>query len=122
MGTVSKNYQQGQLGFDAPIGEIIRAAADADVCSARHRGNAESEEANRRTNKARDRARIITLLREREMTCEEVSLALSMPYTTTSGRLAEMKRDGHAEATGERRKTRTGCWAAVLRLNTCRYA
>ncbi len=98
------------------IGEIIERGAAQDITARKHGGNAESEEANLRTNKARDRARIITLLRERELTCEEVSLALSMPYTTCSARLSELKKDGLAVATGERRPTRSGSPAAVLRL------
>lgn len=58
-------------------------------------------------------------------TCEEVSNALRMRYTTASARISELKRDGwlvqqirqgeSGAKWGVRRKTASGSYAAVLR-------
>jgi DNA-binding transcriptional ArsR family regulator len=95
---------------------VKRQAIAPDVCRNRHRGNAESEAANLVTNKARSRAQIIGLLKEREMTADEISEKLGISVNRLSGRLSELKRDGIVVDTGERRPTRTGSPAAVVRL------
>ena len=87
-----------------------------DICAARHEGNAESAAANRRTNKSRDRARILAHLRTvPDATCEEVEIALNMGHQTCSARFSELKRDGEILAVEERRATRSGCLARAWR-------
>lgn len=100
------------------IGEILaRAPAEVpDICRNRHKGNPESEAANLRTAKQQDRARIAAYLTDRVATCDQIEQALNMRHQTASARVSELLKDGLIERTGERRKTRTGCGAAVLRL------
>jgi len=98
------------------IGEILEQSAPPDVCRRKHGGNAESEAANLVTNKARDRARIISLLKDRDWTCDELEVATQMSHQTCSARLSELLKDGVAIRTGTRRPTRTGAQAGVVRL------
>lgn len=100
------------------VGETVRAAADNDVCGARHGGDENSEAANRVTNKEISRARIVAFLKgcgDRGATCEDISIALDLGYTSASARCSELRRDGTVEVQGKR-PTRTGCKAAVLVL------
>lgn len=90
--------------------------------------NPESLEANQATNKVRDRQRIIEFLQKRDIrgaTCDEICAALRIPSQTASARTSDMLKEGvlirkpstHGEKSKwERRKTRTGSYAAVLML------
>lgn len=82
-----------------------------DICANRHGGDAQSKASNAMTNKDRDAARILELLRMwGDFTCQEASDFLEMPYTTASARFSELKSAGLIEPT-TRRKTRSGCTA-----------
>lgn len=88
---------------------------NTDICANRHGGDAESVAANARTNKERDEAKILELLRMwGDFTCQEASEFLEMPYTTASARFSELKSAGLIEPT-TRRKTRSGCTAMAWR-------
>jgi hypothetical protein len=90
---------------------------DDDICRNNHGGNANSEAANARTRKHRDRARMYAFVHERGLrgaTCDEVIDALGMLQQTAYPRFSELKRDGDLIDTGQHRKTRVGqCKASV---------
>lgn len=87
-----------------------------DICANRHGGNAESVEADKMTDKHRDRATILAGLQVvPDATCEEISEGLNMRYTTVSARMSELKREGLIEPT-VRRKTRSGATAMAWRV------
>ena len=91
------------------------AMAFEDICANRHGGDAQSKAANARTNKERDAKRILRLLGcHNDLTCQEASDILQMPYTTASARFSDLKRAGFIEPT-VRRKTRSGCSAMAWR-------
>lgn len=96
----------------------VQPLASDDVCRNYHGGNPESEAANAATDKQRDRARVLGQLKMRDMTCDELEVALGMRHQTCSARVADLKKEGRIVPTGLKRKTRTGCNAAVLRLRT----
>jgi hypothetical protein len=87
---------------------------EPDITRRRHRVSATSEAANHRVapHKTELRERILDYLGRNDAgrTCKEVSADLQMPYTTSSARLSELKRDGLVAETGLRRDG-----AAVLR-------
>ena len=86
-----------------------------DICTNHHGGNAQSEAANKITNKSRDRARILAhLATVPDATCDEVEVALGMNHQTCSARFSELKAAGLIEPT-TRRKTRTGAMAMAWR-------
>jgi len=87
-----------------------------DICAHRSQGNAESAAAFQRTNRSRDRERILECVRaagQHGLTVEEIADRLGMRYTTASARCSELKRDGLLRPAG-RRATRTGSMAGVL--------
>lgn len=89
----------------------------SDICASRHRNNPESVAANRVTNKARDRARILAHLKTVEdATCEEASIATGISYQTCSGRFSELKAAGLIVAGSGKRRTRSGCLAQSWRV------
>lgn len=84
-----------------------------DICARNHGGNTESITAHERTrtNKLRDRGRILDMLRkDGPMTCDEVEQHLGMSHQTASARMSEMKMSGHIKPCGKK-PTRTGCTA-----------
>ena len=92
----------------------------SDVCARRHRGNPESRAANARVHRAKYECRTAVYAWILEQgsagaTCEEVSRALGMRYTTALGRISELKADGWLVPAGRTRKTSTGATAGVLR-------
>ncbi len=94
-----------------------------DICANRHKGNAESVQANLAVapHKESIRQRIVAYLREqgeRGATSYEVEQALGLRHQTCAARLAEMKRDGTVVPSGITRETDSGCKAMVLRLAT----
>jgi predicted ArsR family transcriptional regulator len=95
--------------FDIP-------ARHSDICRNKHRGNAQSEAANERAPKKRERDHIVAYLRiNGPRTCEALSLAMSLPYTAVSARLSELKRDGLVEPTGKTEITSHGRAAQIVR-------
>jgi hypothetical protein len=91
---------------------------DPDVCGRRSRQNPQSREAYRAIlpTKAELRHSIWTFLAQNgPRTCEEIAEEMHLRYTTASARLSELKRDGLAVPTGERRPTLTGSLAAVIK-------
>src|SRR6516164_7534558 len=91
----------------------------SDICANRHGGNTESIDANIDTarKKARDRALITDFFRRHgPHICEEAEAALDMSHQTCSARISELKADGILEPTKDRRETRTGSMARVLKL------
>jgi DNA-binding HxlR family transcriptional regulator len=88
-----------------------------DICYTHHKGNPESNAANAQTNKSRDRGLILKWMEEHgNATCDELESALELAHQTASARCSELLRDGLIERTGEKRETRTGYNAAVLRI------
>jgi predicted transcriptional regulator len=84
-----------------------------DITRRRHRANAASEDANRSVEprKSELRLKILAHLKRTEgRTCKEVSVDLSIGYTTVSARLSELKREALVVVTGDRREG-----AAVVR-------
>lgn len=66
-----------------------------------------------------DRARIVALLEQRGpggATRHEMSVALQLPYTTVSGRVADLKKCGIVEDSQAKRATPTGSPACVVIL------
>lgn len=114
-------------GEQLTIDQILRSApAQADITGGKHGGNENSAAAHAETNKQRDRERILQYLEKRGSagaTCEQISVALSMPYQTASGRLSELKGFNGLPIlivqNGERRPTSRGCSAAVVVLAGC---
>ena len=88
-----------------------------DICANNHGGNQESKQANRATNKSRDRGTILAYLETvKDATCESVELALCMKHQTCSARFSELKMDGAIIPT-VKRKTTSGCTAQAWALN-----
>lgn len=88
-----------------------------DLCAGRHGGEANSAEANRRTDKARDRAQIIAYLRgiRTDAICDDIERFLGLSHQTASARWSELKRDGIITPT-VRRATRSGSMAQAWKL------
>jgi hypothetical protein len=92
---------------------------DDDITFNYHRGNHESMIANTRTNKVRDRARIIAWLATQGLhggTCYEARIELGMLHQTCSARFSELKKDKVIVPNGKQRLTNTGSPAAVCVL------
>jgi len=91
-----------------------------DVCRIKHGGHPRSEDANAvvHPHKNSIRRRIYEALRVwGPMTLDELVVALNLPIQTASGRVSELKqRNLIAEIRGHRRRTRSGCEAAVLQV------
>ena len=90
---------------------------ERDICSNRHKGNANSFLANLRIagRKFNLRERIYLSLRDDgPQTCEQLSLRLRLRYTTVSARLSELKAMRWIGSTGEQRKTTGGDTASVM--------
>jgi hypothetical protein len=89
-----------------------------DVTAGKHGGNAESQaafETIKKTLKESQRQVLEVVRRLGTATTEEVAIAMNKPVHSISGRMAENKRDGLIEATGEKRLTRSNIKAAVFR-------
>ena len=65
---------------------------------------------------SRIRLQIASLLREGELTDDELEERLGMRHQTVSATRRGMVKDGYVEATGDRRPTRSGRSAQVWRL------
>jgi hypothetical protein len=92
---------------------------NADICENRHGGNEQSRAAfaKVRPKAAALRARILAYLRAMRpagLTCEQLAVRLDIRYVTMAARLSELKRDGLATDSGERRPTSSGATAAVI--------
>jgi hypothetical protein len=101
---------QEQLLFDIGVKkakDTFDFGANADICVNRHKGNAASVEANKRTDKARDRETILNYFRCRGRSyLKEVERNTGIGKTTVSGRLSELKADGILRETDVRKE---GC-------------
>lgn len=100
--------------------EEIQAQIEPDICERRHKGNPESREAHKRVSRsgraAADRVKILEWIERRgDGTCDEAEIDLGLPHQSCSARFSELKRDGRLIPTGEKRKTRSGTLAAVMR-------
>jgi len=81
-----------------------------------HGGNPQSIEANQRTRKHQDRARVLMHIYScwpRGCTCYEAEQALGMRHQTCSARFSDLKNDGVIIGTGQTRSTDTGSPAEV---------
>jgi len=74
-----------------------------DVCANNHKGNPNSVDANRRTNKENDILRIINFMRARKRTyVKEIIRELGLKHQTASARLSDLKANGIIRETGEK--------------------
>lgn len=93
---------------------------EGDITARKSRYNENSAAAHKTTNKERDCNRVLDYLRTQGFTgatCEEISIALAMPYQTASGRCAELKHKAKLIIeSGRTRLTSRGSKAAVLIL------
>ena len=98
-------------------------ATTYDICANRHGGNPESAAANERTQKERDRKRVLWAIVNagaRGATCDELERTLTLKHQTCSARCSELLRDGMIsravkdDGSHVKRQTATGSWAAVL--------
>lgn len=92
--------------------------SDFDICGRRSRGSPRSAEAHHlgRARRPSQAKQIIAHLRAcGGATCEEISIALNIRYTTVSARLSELKEAGWIAVVGQRR-TSTGCLADVVQV------
>lgn len=92
----------------------------SDICTRRHRHNANSDAAfetiEARAPSLRERIYEFIAARGKDgATTYEVSEALRLKYPTASARMSELKRDGRIVESGERRATDSACLAAVMR-------
>lgn len=89
-----------------------------DVCSSRHKNDANSFLANLHLHKHKPslRERIYrSLMEQGPATCEQLSLRLNIRYTTCSARLSELKAMTWVVRSGSIRETTGGSDAAVVR-------
>ena len=90
-----------------------------DITRNYHRGNPRSAEAHEDTKvrKLRDQMRILRLLHSHPggLICDEAEVLLDMRHQTCSARFSDMKAKGWLEPTGQRRLTRSGSYADVMR-------
>ena len=96
---------------------------ERDICSNRHKGNANSFLANLRVAGRKHSLRerfYLSLYHDGPQTCEEVSYRLQIRYTTCSGRVSELKAEKLIWETGEQRETTAGATASVLAVTTAK--
>jgi predicted HTH transcriptional regulator len=83
-----------------------------DICSNKHNQNAQSKEANKKVNKAVDKLRVLTILREQgQATSKQIAEIMNKQLHQISGRISELKSDAIIEETGSRKD---GC--ALLKV------
>lgn len=90
-----------------------------DVCRAYHGGNEDSEAANTSIDghKHAIREKIYQYLKESNgAICDEAEAALGLRHQTCSARITELVRAKRAYRSQEKRKTRSGRMAAVIRV------
>lgn len=99
------------------MGDQLGLKFGDDICRNYHRGNAESVRAYEsvKLSAGHMRGRIVGMIREREMTCDEIEEITGWKHQTVSARISELKRDGWIIPV-DRRKTRSGCSAAVYAI------
>ena len=89
-----------------------------DITSNYHKGNNNSRDANqKRSRQLRQKVFAYILSRKRGATVYEICQALGLKHQTASARATELKAAGSVVDSGERRKTDTGCYAAVLKAS-----
>ena len=90
-----------------------------DITRNYHGGNPQSEKANKRTRKTRDRATLVVFLHMCGLhgaTCDEAEIATGLSHQTCSARFSDLKKDNVIIEIGETRLTRSGSPAAVCVL------
>ena len=104
--------------------EAFEARIEPDICRNNHKGNPESEAANRTTRKIADQGILLAYLRHKGSegaTSDEMEALFGLPHQTCSARCSELLRNGKIRrkptsdgSTYYTRPTRTGRLAAVL--------
>lgn len=83
-----------------------------DICSNKHKQNAQSKEANKRVHKEIGRLRVLAIIREQgQATSKQIANIMGVQLHHISGRISELKADAIIEDTGSRKD---GC--AVFRI------
>lgn len=96
------------------------AKRNPDICRNRHRGNAQSEAANKKVDKSKGKYLVLKYLTKvgaKGGTTDEACAFYGKQSNELSGRFTELKEQERIIETGERRKTRTGSMAAVCIIN-----
>lgn len=112
--------KQAEL-FDNPSPASSR---DKDITAGKHGGVDTSVAAHRTTSdetRHRLRQRIVDAVTARKsvgMTSEELVTSTGIPLQTVSARVSELLRDGVLYDTGDRRSTKSGKTARVLKVTT----
>jgi DNA-binding Lrp family transcriptional regulator len=89
-----------------------------DICKGYHKGNPESQAANRSVAKDKQKRRILAaLLLWEPATCDRIEVETGLSHQSCSARISELKRDGLIRKVGTA-PTRTGCSAAVYKVVT----
>lgn len=105
-----------------PVGLYRRATGQGvplDICGRRHKGNQESTEANKKVQPTKEQTRREVLAfiigrGKQGATADEIAAAFECTHNHVAPRISELKLKGQVVPSGERRKTRSGCSAAVL--------
>jgi len=90
-----------------------------DITAGRHGGNPESAAANEAVRRFKEELRRKIWLWFRDngpAITEAAALALSLRMSTASARVSELRKGGCLVPTGTRRRTTSGCFAAVLQI------
>ncbi len=90
-----------------------------DICRTHHGGNEDSEAANASIDEHKHaiRERIFGYLKESQgAICDEAEEALGLRHQTCSARITELLAAKRVHRTQEKRKTRSGRMAAVIRV------
>lgn len=94
---------------------------ERDICSKKHKGNANSKAANKTASKAklflRQEVYELIFWSTNGLSCEELALMLSRPVHSISGRISELKAEGEIVEVSER-KSRFGVPCGVYKA-TC---
>ena len=90
-----------------------------DICEANHGGNRFSREAYEsiKTNIHAQRVFFLDYIRfqgKEGATADEIRIAFDIKTSSHSARTSDLKKAGLLFDSGDRRKTKTGCWASVL--------
>ena len=90
-----------------------------DITRNRHKGNAESEEANTKIHPTKEATRLAiygyaATQKEDGVLADEVAEAFHCTHNHVAPRISELKREGRLVPIGKRRRTRAGSWARVL--------
>ena len=80
---------------------IVDELTNPDICANKHGGNEQSEAANERVDKQKDRAFVLNFIKENGTGySKQIARAMNKPLNCISGRLTELKADGEIVSTG----------------------